>query len=192
VNLKHNIPTYILCGGKSSRMHTEKGLVKYRGKPFIKWSIEAAVPLSKAVYLVTDNQDYKPFGYELVPDYYKSKGPVGGIFSAMQHTNSPYILVLSCDIPKINSEVLKNYLIEHFDETADVNYLSDGERDFPLIGIYKAHLKTYFEAQIKDNCLRLINLIHRKKCNKIIVSKQNEALLANVNTPFELKLLNQY
>ena len=67
-----NISAYILCGGKSSRMRTEKGLVNYLNKPFIQWVIEAVKPITKSIFLVTDNQNYRDFGFPLVLDIYKN------------------------------------------------------------------------------------------------------------------------
>ena len=42
----NDVSVAILCGGKSSRMQSEKGLVLYNGIPFIEHIIAAAKELS--------------------------------------------------------------------------------------------------------------------------------------------------
>ncbi|HEX8014674.1 MAG TPA: NTP transferase domain-containing protein, partial [Flavobacterium sp.] len=40
------LTAFILCGGKSSRMKSEKGLVLFQGKPFIEHIIQAVLPIT--------------------------------------------------------------------------------------------------------------------------------------------------
>lgn len=101
-----DLSAYILCGGKSSRMQSEKGLVYYNGKPFIRWIIEAVVPITSTIILVTSNGAYSLVGLPMIEDIYENKGPVGGIFTALKHTKSSRNLILSCDVPRITTELL--------------------------------------------------------------------------------------
>ena len=67
----HNIPVYILCGGKSSRMGRDKGLVKLQEKHFIDHLIIEINKVSKEIVLVTQNSEYSRFGLPIVNDHYK-------------------------------------------------------------------------------------------------------------------------
>lgn len=185
--MNSNISAYILCGGKSSRMQTEKGLVKYLDKPFIKWVIEAVLPITSNIFLVTDNQDYSSFGYPLVSDAYKDKGPIGGIYSALNHSESDYILLLSCDIPNITSYVINNYLVKNLSGDIDVTYLSDDSDSYPLIAFYNKRLKSKFLNSINLNKLKLISLLTELDCQNIKVDKKDFNALKNINTKEELE-----
>src|SRR5690606_17235614 len=121
MNKLHNIPTYILCGGKSTRMQTEKGLVCLDNKPFIQHIIDAVKPITNTIILVTNNPDYKKFGCKTIEDVYEDKGPVGGIYTALLHSHSVNNLILSCDVPFITTEILKTLLEEH---EREVTFLS--------------------------------------------------------------------
>ena len=81
-----NIPVYILCGGKSSRMKSEKGLVNFRGKPFVQHIIETVEKITDEIYLVTKNEEYQKFDLPLIQDVYKGQGPLAGIHAALNHT----------------------------------------------------------------------------------------------------------
>ena len=96
----------ILCGGKSSRMQSEKGLVLFNEKPFIEHIIEAALPISNEIQLVTNTSHYDYLPYKKIKDIELDKGPIGGIYSALVYSNSDNNLILSCDVPLISTELL--------------------------------------------------------------------------------------
>lgn len=188
---KHNISAFILCGGKSSRMGTEKGLVNYNNKPFIQLVIDAIEPITTNIFLVTDNQEYTDFNYPLVADIYKNKGPVGGIFSALNRSETENNLILSCDIPKISTAVIKKYLISNISDQKDVIFLSDDKNIYPLIGIYNKRVKPKFSEAINSNKIKLLSLINELNCQIIKVKPQDFETLKNINTQNELKILDK-
>ena len=188
---KNNISAFILCGGKSSRMGTEKGLVNYNNKPFIQLVIDAIEPITTNIFLVTDNQEYTDFNYPLVADIYKNKGPVGGIFSALDRSETENNLILSCDIPKISTNVIKNYLINNISDQKDVIFLSDDKNVYPLIGIYNKSVKPKFSEAIKSNKIKLLSLLNELNCQVIKVNPRDFESLKNINTQDELKILEK-
>ncbi len=188
---KHNISAFILCGGKSSRMGTEKGLVNYNNKPFIQLVIDAIEPITTNIFLVTDNQEYTDFNYPLVADIYKNKGPVGGIFSALDRSETENNLILSCDIPKISTNVIKNYLINNISDQKDVIFLSDDKNVYPLIGIYNKRVKPKLSEAISSNRIKLLSLLNELNCQVIKVNPRDFESLKNINTQDELKILEK-
>ena len=188
---KNNISAFILCGGKSSRMGTEKGLVNYNNQPFIQLVIDAIVPITTNIFLVTDNQEYTDFNYPLVADVYKNKGPVGGIFSALDRSETENNLILSCDIPKISTNVIKNYLINNISDQNDVIFLSDDKNIYPLIGIYNKSVKPKFSEAISSNRIKLLSLLNELNCQVIKVNPRDFESLKNINTQDELEILEK-
>ncbi|WP_435138700.1 molybdenum cofactor guanylyltransferase [Formosa sp. A9] len=185
---KH-ISAYILCGGKSSRMQTEKGLVVFNEKPFIEWIIDAVKPITNSIYLITDNTDYSKYNYPLVSDIHKNKGPVGGIHTALSHTSTHQNLILSCDIPLIKTDILKRYLINSKVINTHISFVSDNTRDYPLIGLYTINNLPKFEAAIRDNQLKLMTLIQSSTYHRIEVASKDYEALNNINTKDELQTL---
>ncbi|MBT8394303.1 MAG: molybdenum cofactor guanylyltransferase [Bacteroidia bacterium] len=168
-------------------MQTEKGLVTYLNKPFIQLVIEAILPITSNIFLVTDNQDYSSFDFPLIPDIYKEKGPVGGIYSALNHSDSDYNLLLSCDIPNITSSVIDNYLINNLSSDTDVSLLSDDSDSYPLIAIYNKRVESKFLEAINLNKLKLISLLAELNCQNIKVKKEDFNALKNINTKEDLR-----
>lgn len=172
-------------------MGTEKGLVNYNNKPFIQLVIDAIVPITTNIFLVTDNQEYTDFNYPLVADIYKNKGPVGGIFSALDRSETENNLILSCDIPKISTNVIKNYLINNISDQKDVIFLSDDKNIYPLIGIYNKRVKPKLSEAISSNRIKLLSLLNELNCQVIKVNPRDFESLKNINTQDELKILEK-
>ncbi|WP_299129175.1 molybdenum cofactor guanylyltransferase [uncultured Winogradskyella sp.] len=188
MNKINNISVYILCGGKNIRMQKEKGLVLYKSQPFIQHIINAIKPISKKIFLVTDNNLYQKFGYPLVNDEYKDKGPVGGIYSALKHSNTHYNIILSCDIPNITTSILNTYLSKEIYQK-EITFLKDEQYEYPLIGVYSKHLVSKFEEAINTNILRLLRLIKCMDYKTIEIEVNDKVYVKNINTRQELELL---
>ncbi|MBN7814468.1 molybdenum cofactor guanylyltransferase [Algoriphagus pacificus] len=186
LRIKEDIAVYILCGGKSSRMKTEKGLVEFHGRPFLQWILDAVTPLTSKITLVTKNPAYASYGLPMIPDLVEDQGPVGGIFTALADSSSKYNLILSCDIPKISTEVLDSLIQSAIDSDKDVCILSDGKHDYPLIGCYQKYLLPAFQQAIEQNHLKLCSLVDSLRNNKLVISQKDQAALRNINTPAEL------
>ena len=190
MNPQNNISVYILCGGLSTRMQEEKGLVQFKGKAFIECVIEAVVAITQNIFLVTKNETYKQFGYPLVADVYENKGPVGGIYSALEHSKNEYNLMLSCDIPNINTSVLQTYLLGRSNNNA-ITYLVDDERDYPLIGVYSKNVASIFNEAITSNKLKLIDLIKTADYKTVNIESKDKNAVKNINTKEGLIALSQ-
>lgn len=183
---KKNITGIILAGGKSSRMGTDKGLLKLNKKPFVQHSIDALKPLVSEILIVSDNSDYDEFGYKRVEDIIKSAGPVSGIYSGLEASKTKYNLMLSCDIPMINTEVLQK-LIDATDDTSDIIQAESNGKTMPLIALYKKHIKDTFKNFLEQDERRLRVVI--KACNykNVVLDEAYQSTTLNVNTKEELK-----
>src|SRR5688572_33465590 len=106
MNHASNITAFILAGGKSSRMGTDKGLVPFRGKEMIRWSIDLLQPIFNDVYLVANRPEYAKFGLPVLSDMLHEKGPIGGIYTALTSSNTTWNFIMACDMPFMNNQVI--------------------------------------------------------------------------------------
>ncbi|WP_296701845.1 molybdenum cofactor guanylyltransferase [Algoriphagus sp.] len=181
-NVNQNIAVYILCGGRSSRMKSEKGLVEFKGKAFLQWILEAVYPLSDKITLVTKNDKYSKFQLPIIHDLVDNKGPVGGIYTALSDSNSKYNLILSCDIPKITTEVLNDLIQLAFNSEKEISILSDETHDYPLIGCYQKKLFPIFQNAVFQNHLKLCALVDSLSPQKFQVIRKNQSAVQNINS----------
>ena len=185
---KKNITGIILAGGKSSRMGTDKGFLMLKNKPFIQYSIDALQPLVSEIMIVSDNPDYDALGLKRVDDITKDAGPVAGICSGLEASLTKYNLILSCDIPLINSEILQK-LIDNVDDTSEVIQIEINRKTLPLIALYKKQCKNTFNKLLQNDERRLRIAIKACKSKNIVLKKENEMFTTNVNTQKELKAM---
>ena len=105
-----DLAVFILCGGKSSQMQSEKGLVLFKDKPFIEHIIKAILPITTNIQLVTNGNDYDYLEYKKISDIEIDKGPLGGIYTALYYSDTEFNMILSCDIPLISTELLQELI----------------------------------------------------------------------------------
>ena len=177
----------ILAGGKSSRMGKDKALLKYEGKSFLE---HCATTLSSVCdeVLISANHSYPDIGLKVVYDIYDNKGPIGGIYAAMQCAKYDTILCLSVDAPLVTSEFLQ-WMLAHQTGATSV-FVKEERKCHPLIAIYRKEDQEILLNQINNNELRMSNLI--KKLNHLSIDAEdypqyNTTLLKNINTPDEYK-----
>jgi len=183
---KKDITGIILAGGKSSRMGTDKGFLRLNGKLFIEYSIEAMKPLVSQIIIVSNNSEYDIFNVKRVEDAIKDSGPLAGIYTGLKHSETDYNLVLSCDIPLINTKVLEK-LIEANDKDFDVFQTVSNGKQMPLIALYKKSCEKPFYEFLKNNERRMHDAINQLKVKNIILKPEFEIFTENINTPKELE-----
>ena len=189
---KKDITGIILAGGKSSRMGTDKGFLMFDDKPFIQHSIDALKPLVSEIIIVSDNDDYDVFGHNRVEDLIKNSGPVAGIYSGLEASKTVYNLILSCDIPLINSEILKTILKE-IDEKSEIIQVENNNKTMPLIALYKTSCKNKFYKLLQQGEKRLQFAVNQCEVKTITLNKHYEISTSNVNSKEEFKRLkNEY
>ncbi len=125
----------ILAGGKSSRMGEDKGLAMLRGKRMIEYVIETIKESTNNIIIISNNLEYSQFGYPVFSDLIIDCGPMGGIYTGLKQSKTKFNLVLSCDMPFINSKII-NYLIHRSVDFEITVPLNNGKIE-PLCGIYK-------------------------------------------------------
>lgn len=179
-----NINAYILAGGKSSRMGSDKGLMLVHNKSLIEYVITTIKPLTNRIYIVTDNDDYKKFNLELVPDSIKDIGPAGGIYSALQHCQTSHCVLLSCDMPFVNLKAI-DFLIQlsnDFDITVPV---FKGKLE-PMLGVYSKNCLSSWGKLIQEKKYKLQEIFTNFNTQLLDVTNNSlfdDTFFMNVNSP---------
>lgn len=184
----NHITGIILAGGKSSRMGTDKGFVLLKNKPFVQHIIDVLAPLVNEIIIVSDNSDYDKFKVKRVEDIIKESGPLAGLYSGLYHSKTERNIVLSCDIPLVNTQIL-NQLIAVDDEAIDVVQCQAQDKTMPLIALYKKRVLNDCLTTLESGERRLRVFINQLNTKTIHIEQELEKYTANINTPNELKQL---
>jgi molybdopterin-guanine dinucleotide biosynthesis protein A len=187
--MEKNITAIILAGGKSERMGTDKGLLDLNGKPFIKHICDALQPiLGSNILIISSNKKYDAFGYARVEDIIENKGPVGGLYSALNASKTKVNLVLSVDVPLVSTELLE-WLIASHGETFMVTQTTIEDKTNPLIAIYDRSMRIVFGEHIAGKQLKLKNVVEDVKHQTIVVPEKWSDQVQNINTQEEYQNL---
>lgn len=178
--------TYILIGGKSSRMGTDKASVLLKGETFIKRILNAVKPFKTPIKLVSSLSEHKSLGYQIITDIEKDKGPVSAITSALSDTKTALNLILSVDVPLLQYNTLE-WLLKQHNNDYQASIICSDTKQMPLIGIYNKSCVTVFEKHLSNNQLKLMFVLEDLKVNFIEIPKKWQQQILNINTPEELK-----
>lgn len=147
---QEDITAVILAGGQGRRMGgADKGLVEFEGRPLIAHVIGAISDQVQGLLLSVNRnlQRYQQFGYPLVTDAIGNyQGPLAGILSAMQVAQTPYLLTLPCDGPRVPGDLVPR--LAHTLEGADTQLavVHDGERLQSAYALISMQLKQDLEG----------------------------------------------
>ena len=177
---------YILCGGKSTRMMTDKALSIYKGQTFLSRIIKALDFLQNEIVLVSSNPKHMNLNITCIPDIVSNKGPVSGIVSALKNTKTDTNIILSCDIPLIKKDLI-NWLIRQHKTDYDGTVITCNGKHMPLIAIYNKSSLPVFEKNLINEQLKLMNVLKELHINFVEIPKNLAYQTANINTPEQLK-----
>ena len=184
MEIKTTLSGYILAGGKSSRMGTDKALLLVQQEPMLRRMIGLLKPFCKTIAISGEKPGYYEFNLEIVKDLYTDCGPISGIISSLKHSSTDWNLLISVDVPFMN-EAFIQYLISHLGNYDCIIPEHEGGVE-PLMGIYNKQIIPVVEEMIGLGDYKLKRLLSKLNvryvnCNPLI--KQFPRLFVNINLP---------
>lgn len=192
MNRQQGSTAFILAGGKSSRMGTDKGLMLFHGKEMIVAVIDFLKLHFKDIRIVTGNPTYLKFNLPLISDIFESQGPLSGIYSGLNQSNSNWNFFVACDMPFITSEVVDLLSPGTFEGNALVPYHNNFPE--PLCAFYHKSCSEVFKSQLTDGKNKIQDsfaLLEIKKIDVTSLVNSEHNPFRNLNTPDELAKATQ-
>jgi molybdopterin-guanine dinucleotide biosynthesis protein A len=132
----------ILAGGEGIRIGEKKAFIKFKNKTLIQHINDKVSKLTKNLVIVIDQvENIKPIldsleGTKITLDLEPGIGPLMGIYSGMKELSSQYALILPCDSPFVNLDLLR-YLIQSANGFDAAIPRWDNEYIEPLHSVYR-------------------------------------------------------
>jgi molybdopterin-guanine dinucleotide biosynthesis protein A len=129
------IAAFILAGGESRRMGTDKSQLTLDGKSFVEHVAAALAKISGEITVVgkpaTDSTKLRQ-----VPDVYPNWGALGGVHTALASTEAAWCLIVACDFPFVTADLFDRLasLREGYEAVAPVQSDSIPQ---PLCALYQ-------------------------------------------------------
>jgi molybdenum cofactor guanylyltransferase len=184
----------ILAGGKGSRFGQDKVLEVIGSSSLLEQVISRVSPLSEKIIIVIAEERFipdisSPLTVKTVTDIYPGRGPLGGIYTGLAASDSCYNLVIACDMPFVNRDLLR-YMLQSaggYDLVIPkVNGLVE-----PLHAVYAKSCLPHIEAMIERNVLsvnRLLGAVRTRYITPAEIDRYDPRHISffNINTKDDL------
>lgn len=200
----------VLAGGLSSRMGEDKALLTIQGVPLLRVVGDAAIALCESVYVVTPwperYQHLLPpkcqFIQEISPQAEKSltpqfspltptNGPLIGFAQGLAQVQTDWVLLLACDLPRLQIEVLQVWSAQLDTVAADaIALLAHGAKGWePLCGFYRRSCLPALTQYIDRGGRSFQQWLAQHPIQ--VLPLPDEYMLFNCNTPADYAELNR-
>lgn len=180
------VEAFILAGGQSRRMGTDKSLLAIQNETFSDRIAATLEQVSDAVTLV--GARYAHPKYKSVVDVYPEWGALGGLHAALAACPGEWAIVVACDLPFVTAELFRYLLSIRANHDAVVPVQADG-RPQPLAALYRIGPCLQRAAELIESgrrrpldLLQLVNT-HWVPFSDLRNLAQAEKFFVNINTP---------
>ncbi len=184
------VTAFILAGGKSTRMGTDKAFVALDGRTLLARSIDLARSVATDVRIIGDPAKCAAFA-PVVEDVFRDCGPLGGIHAALRASRTDLNVILAVDVPFVTPALLQ-YLIQRArDSKAIVTVTRAAGNWQPLCAVYRRAFADEAEQSLRAGRYK-IDALFKPAITQVIEEVDLNAagfspsLFRNLNTPEDL------
>lgn len=177
-------------------MGTDKSFAPLLGKPMIERVIERVSALGQATTLLITNKPelYAHLGLPMVGDVLPDRGSLGGIYTALYHSQHPYTLTVACDMPFLNPALLRHLLALRAEPGGPYDVIVPRKDGYPegLHAVYSAACLDPIRQRLDANRLKVIGFYDAVRVRYLdepeyaAIDPRGQSF-RNVNTPDELR-----
>jgi molybdopterin-guanine dinucleotide biosynthesis protein A len=186
-----NVSGIVLAGGAGLRLGQDKALVEVAGQPLAQRVVDVLRSLVGEIVLVTPSPERLAWlGLPAVGDIYPGVGTLGGLHAGLAAITNPYGLVVGCDMPFLNRDLLAFMIAQTGQD--EVIMPRVGRFYEPLHAIYARSVLPVLEERILAGQRRI-----RQACaglrtryileDEIAAFDPDHLSFFNVNTPEDLE-----
>jgi molybdenum cofactor guanylyltransferase len=173
----------VLCGGRSSRMGTDKAGLVLGGSTFAQ---RAAIALAGGGCDPVVAVGGSPFGLTVVDDGFAGDGPLGGVVTALEHfADHDAVCVVATDLPMLDAATVGSIVAALAESGADVAVASSGRLE-PMCAAWRTVLAPYLRASLFAGLRAVHGAFGQLDVVEVAV---DAAVLRNVNTPDDRRSL---
>jgi molybdopterin-guanine dinucleotide biosynthesis protein A len=184
----NSIEGFILVGGDSRRMGTDKSRLLLNGETFVEHIAKELLSLADSVKIVGKNSGQLALKLPSAPDIYPRWGALGGVHAALEACRSQWAAIVACDLPFVSAALIARLASfrENFAAVAPIQ--SDG-RPQPLCALYQViPCLTQADQLIKSGERRPIALLQSVSARWVSFAELADLVGAdrffdNINTP---------
>jgi molybdenum cofactor guanylyltransferase len=137
----------VLAGGSSRRLGRDKALLTLDGETLLTRALQVLGQVTGELLVIGPSTRVVPPPTRLVSDARPGCGPLGGIYSALLATAAPHVLVVACDMPFLNADLLSHLL----------SLREDTDVVLPVVGCLGQQLHAVWSGSCRETIRRHID-----------------------------------
>ncbi len=191
-----DLDAFILIGGRASRFGSDKALADLDSVPLAENAariVRTAFPAAEISFVAANEMQFAAaqFTQDLIFDRRPGIGSWSGVHAALTASKCEFCLILACDLPLINAELLCKlaHAVETSGKHAAVPLQPDGRLQ-PLCAVYRTRpVLESVEALLAaaDRPQSLISFVQGIGAEVVEADDRGLDTFLNVNTPDDLK-----
>jgi molybdopterin-guanine dinucleotide biosynthesis protein A len=185
-----DLTAFVLAGGKSRRMGSDKAFVMFKGERLLARAIQVCRAVTSNVIIVGDRKKFSPYA-PVVEDIFPGCGPLAGIHAALRASHTDLNLLLAVDLPFVGPGILR-YLLTQAGPSEVLVTVPRAEHGLhPLCAIYRPGFSDLAENSLRQGRYKIDALFDTVNTNVIEEDVLQAAgfsphIFRNLNTPEEL------
>ncbi len=178
---------FILIGGKSERFGSPKWKAKINGKSVLDIVWDACNYFENRIIIGKEKPDI--FDRPFIQDTLKINAPINGLYTALNNAKTDWILLLSCDLPLIDFQII-NLLGRHLDKEVDAIVPKANGKTQVTCGYYNKRILPFVEKEIQKDNYSLFKLV--QIINSVNIDFGEDLRFWNMNTKDDMTDILNY
>ncbi|MGO9084007.1 MAG: molybdenum cofactor guanylyltransferase [Candidatus Sulfotelmatobacter sp.] len=185
-----DVAAFILAGGKSTRMGTDKAFLALDGRTLLARALDLARSVTPDVRIVGPAATFTVFA-PVVEDVFPECGPLGGIHAALRASRAELNLILAVDNPFVPPALFPFLITRARASAATVTVARAGGGWQPLCAVYRREFADAAEKSLREGRYKIDALFDQVQ-TAVIAEDELEAagfspsIFRNLNTREEL------
>ena len=177
---------YILIGGESKRFGSLKWQTTIGGQTILDQIWDACDCIENRYVIGKKKPD--SISYPFIKDVLEINAPINGLYTALKYSKTEWILLLSCDLPLIDSRLLENHW-ESKNEYCNAVIPISNDKMQVTCGFYHNRVLSILEPEIEKKNYSIFKLL--EKLNPCYISFGNKMSVLNMNTKKDMRAVEK-
>ena len=188
-----NLAALILAGGQSSRMGEDKALISYNDVPILQHIYQIAAACTENVYVLSPwNERYQQIlspKCKYLIESQPGRGPLFGFAEGLTQISADWILLLACDLPLLNKEILQGWInqLSELPLSTDALVPQRSEIWEPMCAFYRREVLTELQVFLQKGGRSFQKWFSHICVEALPVDSEISLMLCNCNTPLDLE-----
>ncbi len=194
---------FVLAGGLSSRMGTDKALLEFCGRPMVEIAVATLRDFCAEVSVAGNRDDLERFA-PVVHEVRIEAGPAAGVEAGLRAATEDWAVFVPVDVPLVPAALLQRWVSAVIERDCAASYLVVNGNKQPTFCAVRRECVGTFSAALDGGERRLAEILRRvpggcwccdvAECveGALIPAEEMELLFSNVNTPEDRAAAERY